>query len=263
MILQPEAGYVKGIINYFFKNTYRSMQVKGNYNNATRELSLYNIPMTYHGSMLNMEVDCIMNLRGVLKVARSGSTISGQFSSLPDTKYMCPDITFDLSLNADISKKDSVLQAMREFKETHQVWKPQLADTLIAANVIQRPVVNFVVEKQFKERENVVSDELEVDSDSIKVDFYDNGEIDGDSISVFFNNQLLTSSQILSQRAIHFNLTLDPARESNELSMFADNLGSIPPNTALMIVDDGKKKYEVRLTSNLQNNGTVRIRRKK
>jgi hypothetical protein len=263
MILQPEAGYVKGIINYFFKNTYRSLQVKGNYNKATRELSLYNIPVTYHGSMMNMEVDCMMNMRGILKVARTGSTISGQFSSLPDFKYMCPDLSFDLALNADISKKDSVLQAMREFKETHQVWKPALADTLIAANVIQRPVVNFVVEKQFRERENVISDEIEVNSDSIRVDFYDNGEIDGDSISVFFNNQLLTSSQILSQRAIHFSLALDSGRESNELSMFADNLGSIPPNTALMIVDDGKKKYEVRLTSNLQNNGTVRIRRKK
>jgi hypothetical protein len=152
---------------------------------------------------------------------------------------------------------------MREFKESHQVWKPTLSDTLIAANVIQRPVVNYVVEKQFRERENIINDEIEVNSDSIKVDFYDNGEIDGDSISVFFNNQLLTSSQILSQRAIHFNLALDPGKESNELSMFADNLGSIPPNTALMIVDDGKKKYEVRLTSNLQNNGTVRIKRKK
>src|SRR4029077_5167765 len=148
---------------------------------------------------MNREVDCMMNMRGKLKVARTGSTISGQFSSLPDFKYMCPDISFDLTLNADISKKDSVLQAMREFKESHQVWKPTLSDTLIAANVIQRPVVNYVVEKQFRERENIINDEIEVNSDSIKVDFYDNGEIDGDSISVFFNNQLLTSSQILSQ----------------------------------------------------------------
>jgi hypothetical protein len=263
MILQPEAGYVKGILNYFFKNTYRSLQVKGNYNKVTRELSIYNIPVTYHGSAMNMEVDCMMNLRGTLKVARSGSTISGQFSSLPDFKYMCPDIIFDLSLNADISKKDSVLQAMREYKETNQVWKPSIGDTLVAATVIQRPVINYVVEKQFKERANVISDEIVVNSDSIKVDFYDNGEIDGDSISVFFNNRLLTSSQILSQKAIHFNLVLDPDKDANELSMFADNLGSIPPNTALMIVDDGKKKYEIRLTSNLQNNGTIRIRRKK
>jgi hypothetical protein len=263
MILQPEGGYVKGIINYFFKNTYRSLQVKGNYNKATREISLYNVPMTYHGSLMSKEVDCIMNMRGVLKVARTGSTLTGQFTSTPEQRIMCADINFDFTLNADISKKDSVLRSIREFKEAYQVWRPSLNDTLIGANIVQRKIVNYVVENQYKHRENIINDEIEVDSDSLKVDFYDNGEIDGDSISVFFNNQLLTSSQILSQKAIHFNLILDEGKPVNELSMFADNLGSIPPNTALMIVDDGKRKFEVRLTSSLQNNGTVRITRKK
>lgn len=50
MVLQPEKNYVKGILNYYFKNTYRSIQVKGNYNAATRQLSLYDIPVVYHGS---------------------------------------------------------------------------------------------------------------------------------------------------------------------------------------------------------------------
>jgi hypothetical protein len=263
MILQPEKGYVKGILNYFFKNTYRSIPIKGNYNKATRELSLYNIPVTYHGSMMNKEVDCMMNLRGTLTVSRTGSKITGQFSSLPDHRLMCPDINFDFTLNADISKKDSVLRTMREFKEAYQVWRPSLSDTLIGATILQRTVVNYVVENQFKERENVIADEIEVDGDSVKVDFYDNGEIDGDSISVFFNNKLLTSSQILSEKSIHFNLRLDDTKDVNELSMFADNLGSIPPNTALMIVDDGKKRHEIRLSSNLQTNGTIRIKRKR
>jgi hypothetical protein len=263
LVLQPEKGYVKGILNYYFKNIYRSLQVKGNYNDKTRELYLYNIPVTYYGSAVNMEVDCLMNFRAVLRVAAAGSNLIGQFTGMPDNRYVCADINFNLALNADISKKDSVLKAISEYKETYQVWKPSLEDTLIAANIIQRKVVNYVVENQYKTRENAINEELEVASDSLKVDFYDNGEIDGDSISVFFNNELLAFSQKLSARSIHFNLTLDPNREVNELSMFADNLGSIPPNTALMIVDDGKKKYEVRLTSSLQQNGTVRIRRKK
>jgi hypothetical protein len=263
LILQPEKGYVKGILNYYFRNTYRSLQVKGNYNSATREVNLYNVPVTYYGSATNLEVDCIMNFRGVLRVAQAGSKLIGQFVGLPENRYVCAEINFNLTLNGDISKKDSVLKAIREYKETYQVWKPSATDTLPAITVIQRKIVNYVVENQFKERENTISDEIEVDSDSLKVDFYDNGEIDGDSISVFFNNQLLASSQILSARAVHFDLKLDPARPTNELSMFADNLGSIPPNTALMIVDDGKKKYEIRLTSNLQKNGTVRISRKK
>lgn len=263
LILQPEKGFVKGVLNYYFKNTYRSLQVRGNYNSGTRELNLYNIPITYYGSSVNMEVDCIMNFRGILRVAKAGSTLSGKFMGLPENRYVCAEITFDLAMNADASKTDSVLKALREYKETYQVWKPSAQDTLAAVNVIQRKVVNYVVENQYKERENVVSSELEVDADSVKIDFYDNGEIDGDSISVFFNNQLLVSSQKLSERAIHFDLALDSSKEYNEVSMFADNLGSIPPNTALMIVDDGRTKHEIRLTSSLQKNGTIRLKRKK
>src|SRR5688572_25563334 len=186
LILQPEKGYVKGILNYYFKNTFRSIQVKGNYNTKTRLLSLYNVPVTFHASNNNMEIDCIMTFQATLRVAKAGSNLAGSFISLPEYKYTCVDINFNLALNADISKKDSVLQAIREYKESYQVWKPSVFDTLPSVNVVQRKVINYVIENRFKERENVVSGEIEVESDSVKVDFYDNGEIDGDSVSVFF-----------------------------------------------------------------------------
>lgn len=263
LILQPEKGYVTGIISYYFKNTFRSMQVKGNYNAKTRLLNLYNIPVTYYGSISNMEVDCIMNLVATLRVAKAGSNLVGSFTGLPDNKYTCVDINFNLSLSADMSKQDSVLTALRNFKEANQVWKPSAFDTLPSVNVVQRKVINYVVENQFKERTKEIAQEIVVESDSITVDFYDNGEIDGDSISVFFNEQLLAFSQRLSTRSLHFDLTLDSTKEVNELSMFADNLGSIPPNTALMIVNDGVKRYDIRLSSSLEKSATIRIRRKK
>lgn len=263
LILQPERGFVKGILNYYFRNTFRSVQVKGNYDAKTRLLSLYNVPVTYHASNANMEVDCMMTLQATLRVAKAGSNLVGAFVGLPEYKYSCVDINFNLSLNADISKQDSVLKALREYKETYQVWKPSAFDTLPAVNIAQRKVINYVVENQFKQRETIVANEIEVESDSVRVDFYDNGEIDGDSISVFFNDQLLAFSQRLSTRAIHFNLALDSTKSYNEISMFADNLGSIPPNTALMIVTDGKKQHEIRLSSSLDKNAAIRIRKKK
>jgi hypothetical protein len=263
LILQPEKGNVKGILSYYFKSTYRSVQVKGYYDARTRELSLLNVPITYYGSFSTMEVDCIMNFFARLKVAKVGSNHTGSFKGLKDNKYMCVDVNFSLSLDPDMSKQDSVSLALRTFKEVNQVWKPSAADTLPSVNIVQRKVINYVVESQFKERENILIDEIEVDSDSLKIDFYDNGEIDGDSISVFFNQQLMAFSQKLSTRSLHFNIALDPRKELNELSMFADNLGKIPPNTALMIITDGDKKHEIRLSSNLEKNATVRLKRKK
>src|SRR5678810_793622 len=119
------------------------------------------------------------------------------------------------------------------------------------------------IRDRYKDREKVVADELTVESDTLKVDFYDNGEIDGDSISVFLNDKLIAFNRILTTRSVHFDIPLDSTREINEITMFADNLGSIPPNTALMIVNDGKKRYEIRLTSNLEKNATIRIKKKK
>lgn len=262
LVLQPERGFVKGILNYYFKNSYRSLQVKGNYNASSRQLSLYDIPITYHGSLTNLEVDCIMNMQATLRVAKAGSNLVGSFIGLPDYRYTCADIGFSLTLNADISKQDSVLKAIREYKETYQVWKPSATDTLVTANIIPRKVINYVVDRQFRERENVVNAEIEVASDSLRVDFYDNGELDGDSVSVFYNRQLIASNQKLSYSSIHFDIVLDSSKQVNEVSMFADNLGSIPPNTALMIVDDGTTRHEVRMSSSLTKNATLRIRRK-
>ncbi|HET9430206.1 MAG TPA: hypothetical protein VFO70_03465, partial [Chitinophagaceae bacterium] len=130
-------------------------------------------------------------------------------------------------------------------------------------NIVQRKVVNYVIENQYKERENVIIQEIEVEDDSLQVDFYDNGEVDGDSISIFYNSQLVAFNRILSTRAVHFELVLDSTRETSEVTMFADNLGSIPPNTALMMVNDGVNRYELRLSSSLEKNATIRIRRKR
>ena len=263
MILQPEHDNVTGILNYFFKNTYRSLKVKGKFDAVNRELVFRNVPITFHGSTASMEVDCKMDMMGKLIVAKKASSLTGQFISGPEYKYSCPAINFNLIFNADVSQRDSVLEAIRLFKETYQVWKPALEDSFVSVKLVPRDAVNYVVENKFKERENVISDQITVDNDSLTIDLYDNGEVDGDSVSVFFNNQLITFSQKLSTKAVHFRIGLDPTRDNNELSMFAENLGSIPPNTALMIVSDGKKRYELRITSNLQKNGTIRIRRKK
>lgn len=263
LILNHNGSTVNGIINYYFKNTFRSFKTNGNYFSADRQLSLFAIPVTFHGSNSRMEVDCPMDFVAQLRTARAGSNLNGRFVSKGNYRYTCPDIIFDLRHNKDAGNQDSILTALRQFKETFQVWTPSATDTLVAAVIQQRPVVNYVVSNQYKDRQKVFIEDMEVQSDSVQIDIYDNGEVDGDSVSLFFNDKLLASSQRLSAKSIHINLKLDSTREYNEIGMFADNLGSIPPNTALMIITDGKKRYEVRISSNLQQNGVLRMRRKK
>jgi N-acetylmuramoyl-L-alanine amidase len=99
---------------------------------------------------------------------------------------------------------------------------------------------------------------LQVKSDKIKVEIYDDGEIDNDIVSVYFNKGLVFANKSLTAKAYTFNLDL-VAGKTNELVLYADNLGSIPPNTALMIITDGVNRYEVRLSADLKNNASVRF----
>ncbi len=112
---------------------------------------------------------------------------------------------------------------------------------------------------KLEKRKNKVLKTIEVESDIINIDLYDNGEVDGDSISLFFNNKLLLSNKKLTTKAIHLSLDIDNQSDVNELVMYAENLGSIPPNTALMIVTDGPNRYEVRITSDLEKSGVIRF----
>ena len=262
LILNQNGTQVQGVINYYFKNTFRSFKTSGFYNSGTRQLQLKDIPVTFFGSNSQMEVDCNMDLQAQLRSAIAGSSLSGSFVSKPAYKNTCPEIVFTFQLNKDAGNQDSVLKALRLFKETYQVWTPSATDTLVAATVIQRPVVNYVVTGQYQQREKEIAEEITVDADSLLIDFYDNGEVDGDSISIFYNDKLLASSQKLSASAIRLNIKLDTTKAFNELTMFADNLGSIPPNTALMLVFDGRKRHEIRMSSTLNKNATLRIRRK-
>jgi hypothetical protein len=263
LILTQKQSAVQAIMNCYFKNTFRSIKLNGNYNNITRELTLLDIPMPYFASTDRVQVDCQMEFTALHRVAKAGSNLTGRFSGLGNYKYTCPDIVFVLKLNTDAGNQDSILLALKNFKETYQLWTPSATDTIVQATVIQRKIENPVINKEFTERESIVQKEIEVTSDSITIDLYDNGDIDGDSVSVFFNGQLLGANLMLSTRSIHMNIKLDTTKEFNELSMFANNLGAIPPNTALMLISDGKSRYEVRLSSSLDKTGAVRIKRKK
>jgi hypothetical protein len=124
--------------------------------------------------------------------------------------------------------------------------------------VVQADIIK--INQDFKKRKPIVSKQIEVSSDSVRLSFYDNAEVDGDSISVFLNGNLVVAHQGLSERAFNVYIQLDSTKEINEVSMFAENLGKYPPNTALMVISDGDKRYETYLSSDFKGNATIRLK---
>lgn len=118
------------------------------------------------------------------------------------------------------------------------------------------------IKKKFTEREKVVAAEIPVTADSIELRFYDNAEVDGDSISLFLNNQLIYQHIRLTDRPYIVKLSGDQLKDGNELTMVAENLGAIPPNTAYMVVFVNDNRYDATLASTEKSSAVVRFRRR-
>lgn len=115
-------------------------------------------------------------------------------------------------------------------------------------------VLTRVKESAFKE-----IPEIEVDTGLIRLDFYDNGEIDDDTISVFVNKKIILSNERLSAKPSTTYVKIDKENNFQEIEMVAQNLGSIPPNTALLMVTAGTKRYRLYLTSTQTKSAKVRF----
>jgi hypothetical protein len=101
--------------------------------------------------------------------------------------------------------------------------------------------------------------EIKVDTGTIRLDFYDNAQVDGDIITVLLNNKPLASNQRLASKPITLEIKVDLNNREQEITMVAENLGDIPPNTALLIITAGNKRYQLYLTSTEKKNAQVRF----
>ncbi len=101
--------------------------------------------------------------------------------------------------------------------------------------------------------------EIKVDTGRIQIDFYDNGQVDGDTISVYANGMPVISAKRLTAKPVSMTIRIDMKRTEQELIMVGENLGTIPPNTALMIIHAGDRRYQLYLTSDEQKNAMVRF----
>lgn len=110
-----------------------------------------------------------------------------------------------------------------------------------------------------KDRQNQVVRTITVHTNEVTLNIYDDGTIDGDTVSVYVDNRQVINHAMLTDRPLVVTIHLDENTDYHEVVMVAENEGSIPPNTSLMIVKAGDKEYEVRITSTEQKNAVVKF----
>ncbi len=124
---------------------------------------------------------------------------------------------------------------------------------------IAEPVRLPSIEEKFTTRTKTFIKEIPLSGDSIELRFYDNAEIDGDSISLFLNDKLIFSHIRLTGNAYSIKIPVSEMKESNELIMVAENLGTIPPNTSYMVAIVNNQRYDAYLASTEGSSAMVRF----
>jgi hypothetical protein len=113
------------------------------------------------------------------------------------------------------------------------------------------------------ERKSEFSQVVNFKSDSLELALYDNGEIDGDTVSVLMNGEIILAKQGLKATAIKKTIYITPGKDDEfTMVLYAENLGKYPPNTGLLVVHDGDDVYNVRFSADFQTNAGIIFKRK-
>ncbi len=117
---------------------------------------------------------------------------------------------------------------------------------------------NILLAKQTR-----LADTLQVIStaaDKIKIRIFDNGIMDGDSISVLYNSTPVVLKAVVSTNPLEFEINLDKTNPQHTIILIAHNLGSIPPNTATVLIQAGDAAYRINASSDFTKNALIVIK---
>jgi len=135
--------------------------------------------------------------------------------------------------------------------------KPKDSVAPVVLAPVEIKIDSIVIPKTVAQRKNVEQSHLDVDVRTINLKVYDNAIVDGDTVSILYNGKMLLTHQLLSEKGMELNIELDTYQTRHEITLFAENLGSIPPNSALIVITAGKKRYEVFASASLEENAVL------
>lgn len=95
--------------------------------------------------------------------------------------------------------------------------------------------------------------------DQLTITVWDNRTTDGDVISLFLNHQNILKEFTISKERLDITVDVEEGKEYY-LTLFAHNLGDIPPNTVALYISDGHRKKFMTLTSDLKACGAIRLK---
>ncbi len=227
--------------------------------------------------------DGIINFSGnkksgndIITVVMNGRTILDQVD--PGKKKPPEEILLDTGLNILTLFADNFYKALpgkakinlefgkRKFKLDF-TNKPDMAATFIVVKLYVDKDKDAVTTFQnfdlpgsangtLKRNEKLVANIIST-SPEITLALWDDAVEDGDSVSININGKWIARGFPVKKNPQFITVKLEPG--PNSIIFIADNLGSIPPNTSVLEIIDGKKRKSFTIETNLDQNNLVRI----
>ncbi len=196
----------------------------------------------------------IDSIAALHKTTKQTDVVTTQPQTIPATKENTP-VPFK-DPETEIMKEKSVIK-----KDTLQIITKAGTTALPKKENPALSITPLAIEDKFIQRKKILTTELPLEGDTVEIHFYDNAEIDGDSISLFMNNKLVFKHVRLSDKPHIIKFAVKDLSESSELVMVAENLGAIPPNTSYMIAYINNRRYTANLASTENSSAMIRFTR--
>ncbi|MEI6190535.1 MAG: hypothetical protein WCP61_08960 [Chitinophagia bacterium] len=150
---------------------------------------------------------------------------------------------------ATTNEKTIVVSTPAEISNQTKETKIETSATLVDPGTNNGDVLPWVLVG----RENKLIKRVVTNNKTISLDLYDNGTIDNDTIIIYDNNKVIANLKRLSYKAIHIDLTFSPSVLQHDIVVVAHNMGTIPPNTALVVLNDAntRKEFYISTTTKL------------
>jgi len=164
-----------------------------------------------------------------------------------------------------VSEKEAPAVARNPAKDLTAVKVQQHApNNSTAASAIATTQKIIAPAAEIALRKTEVIRTIDFKSDSLTLVLYDNGIVDGDTVTVVLNDEVIIPKQGLAEQAYRKVIKIPPGSgDSLQLVIYAENLGSIPPNSGLLIIEDGSDRYEVGFEGDMKKSSAVKLRRKR
>ena len=244
--------------------------IQDNYSVKPKRMMLYSV-LSITGEDSNMILSGNFNTRAYNNANYKGTIILKKKKTNATAKLMSKLSQLNLLhilsfMKPDLIKEKVVVSSTTSTKDREPKKGNQFAEKVVEQKTVSKPVlpmapVAAAVDLPRRRLETIQT--IYFTADSLTLTLYDNGQVDGDTVSLVLNGQIIIPRQGLTTRAITHVIRLDKnTGDSLQLVMYAENLGLIPPNTGLLVIQDGNNRHEVRFSGDLEQNAAITLKRR-